>query len=437
MKLSAALRLTSSPRLALVGAGGKTTALFSLARQYPCALITTTTHLAVEQLNKADYRFGEDDIESLDNNLPSGVIALTGEAAGDGRLAGLSVTALEALQNLAEARHLPLFIEADGSRLRPLKAPADHEPAIPPFVDSVVVVAGLSALGKPLSPEWVHRPERFASSSGLASGETITTAALTQVLAHPQAGLKNIPSASRRVVLLNQADTPELQSAARGMVKELLAVYHAVIIASLNPENDSPPIIYAVHEPVAGIVLAGGEARRLGQPKQLLEWDGELLVHRVARVALEAGLSPVVVVTGAYAEQVAAGVSDLPLRVVENKSWREGQSSSIRAGLEVLPTEVGAAIFLLADQPKIPPGLAQSLVETHTGTLAPIVAPLVNGQRGNPVLFDRETFHDLCALTGDVGGRALFAHYPITWVPWHDPSVLVDIDTASDLAKLT
>jgi molybdenum cofactor cytidylyltransferase len=213
------------------------------------------------------------------------------------------------------------------------------------------------------------------------------------------------------------------------MAGDLLSAYHAVVIASRGQ-------VYAVHERVAGIILAAGEARRFGRPKQVLEWDGETLAHRAARVALQAGLDPVVAVTGAHAELVEASLQGLTLRIAKNPNWQDGQSASLRAGLEAVPPEAGAVIFLLADQPYVSTMLLQALVEMHACTLAPIVAPQIDGQRGNPVLFDRATFDDLRALSGDAGGRQLFARYPITWLPWHDASVLVDIDVVSDLARL-
>jgi molybdenum cofactor cytidylyltransferase len=451
MNIATALRYSSfatchsslAPRhsIAFAGAGGKTTSMFALARQLPPpVLVTTTTHLAVHQAALADFhRVMEDseDVAELVGNLPTGVILVTGRESGDGRLVGVGEAVLEGLRSLAKANRYSLLIEADGSRLRPLKAPAEHEPVIPSFVDTVVVVAGLSGLGKPLNEEWVHRPGRFADLSGLSLEAVITPEALVRVLVHPEGGLKNIPPAAHRIALLNQADTPELQATAQGMADELLGKFHSVIISTFNVER-STLIVVAVHEPVAGILLAAGGSERFGQPKQLLDWHGEPFVRHVARTALAAGLSPVVVVTGAYAVEVENAVSELPAQVENNPDWQGGQSTSIRAGLHALPDErrVGAAIFLLADQPQIPVALLQSLVETHARTLAPVVAPRVNGQRGNPVLFDRNTFPDLLALTGDVGGRALFSRYPVEWLPWNDASVLIDVDTEEDYRKL-
>ena len=78
----------------------------------------------------------------------------------------------------------------------------------------------------------------------------------------------------------------------------------------------------------------------------------------------------------------------------------------------------------------------RSLLDQHTHTLAPIVAPLVDGRRGNPVCFDRVTFPDLLSLSGDTGGRALFSRYPVIYFPWHDANALLDVDTLDDYQRL-
>jgi molybdenum cofactor cytidylyltransferase len=148
---------------------------------------------------------------------------------------------LERIHTLAERHKIPLLIEADGSRMKPVKAPAAHEPVIPPFVETVVVVAGLSALGQPLTPEWVHRPEIFANLSGLTPGERITPESLVRVLSHQRGGLKDIPEGARRLVLLNQADTPELQAVAGSMAGALLAGIAALSLL-VNPNTSSTNI---------------------------------------------------------------------------------------------------------------------------------------------------------------------------------------------------
>jgi len=189
-------------------------------------------------------------------------------------------------------------------------------------------------------------------------------------------------------------------------------------------------------ESVAGIILAAGASQRMGQPKPLLLWRGKPFICHVARTALDAGLTPVVIVTGARAEEVRAALADLPVEIIYNPNWAEGQSTSVQAGLQSLPPETDAAAFLLADQPHIPAALVRALLEQHVQTGAPIVAPLIGEQRGNPVLFDRSTFPDLMSLRGDAGGRLIFSRYPAAYVPWPDPSLLLDVDTLEDYERL-
>lgn len=440
MELKRALRLGDFPRLALVGSGGKSTALFQLGRQVsPPVIVCATTHLSLDQIALADHHFILENIENTNLLIERplfGVLLLTGPVEGR-RTLGLQPGIMEWLHQFCGYRSLPLLIEADGSRQHALKAPAPHEPVIPDFVDTVVVVVGISGLGKPLNQEWVFRPERFAELSGLSLGETITPQAVADVISHPDGGLKAIPDAARRVLLLNQADDPKLQSVANQIANQVQSSYDAVVISSLSPAIDSQtPVISAVIEPVAGIILAAGEASRYGEAKQLLPWRGKPLVWHVAHKALSAGLSPVIVVSGAYAEKIERALKDLSVEIVHNPDWVEGQSSSVKVGLKTVGSRGGGAIFLLADQPQVPDLLIHKLIERHSQTLAPIVAPLVQGQRANPVLFDRATFGDFNQLSGDVGGRKLFSKYLVEWLEWHDDLPLMDIDLPEDYQKL-
>jgi molybdenum cofactor cytidylyltransferase len=86
--------------------------------------------------------------------------------------------------------------------------------------------------------------------------------------------------------------------------------------------------------------------------------------------------------------------------------------------------------------PQVNEFLIRSLVSVYTQTDRAVIAPLVDGQRANPVLFDRQTFPALRALVGDTGGRAIFSRYSPEYLPWLDTSLLIDIDKPADLAKL-
>ena len=443
LSLREALRVSNSPCIAFTGAGGKTTAMFQLARQLPPpVIVTATTHLGTWQVELADKHIITSSSAPLKGlGADKDLTLITGVIDGD-RTKPVSADILDGIRQFCKSHSIPLLIEADGSRQKPMKAWAEHEPPIPDFVDEVVHVAGLSGLGKPLNEENVHRPEIFSKLSGLDFGELVTQDALIKVATHPEGGLKNIPTNARKVIVLNQADTLELQSIAHGMSHTLLSSFHSVIVASLKQEK-----VFAVHEPIAGIILAAGESSRFGQPKQLLDWKGEPFVRTVARMALTAGLSPVIVVTGANAEQVETAISDLNVTIVRNNEWKSGQGSSIKNGILTLTPAstaappplsaiAGAAIFLLADQPQVTSSIVRALVEKHAEGLYTIVAPMVIDRRANPVLFDSSTFPDLLTLEGDVGGRAIFHKYRVEYLPWHDDSLLLDVDTPEHYQRL-
>lgn len=189
---------------------------------------------------------------------------------------------------------------------------------------------------------------------------------------------------------------------------------------------------------VGAIVLAAGSSSRMGQPKQLLPIDGQPMVRRVTEAMCESGLDQVVVVVGAHAKAVTAALAGLPVEIVTNQDWAEGMSTSLRAGLGALGPEVQAVLIALADQPALTPDLLRTLVARHQSSRAPITAPFYRGQRGNPVLFDRNLFPELLAVEGDRGGRALFARYQgqIECLEVDDPAVIQDIDTYEDYERM-
>ncbi|MCC6301152.1 MAG: putative selenium-dependent hydroxylase accessory protein YqeC [Anaerolineales bacterium] len=463
LTLAQALRMDDTNCLAFIGSGGKTTALFQLARQLkPPVIVTAASHLGTWQLSAADKHLvmkSSAALSELEKDL-RGVVLITGAIEGD-RTKPVSDDLLASIHEFCLVRSIPLLIEADGARQKPLKGWAEHEPPIPEFAKHVVQMVGMNGLDKPLTDEYVHRPEIFSKLSGSKVGEIINAEAITKVLLHLDGARRNFPQGARRTVLLNQADTPELQATARGMAQSLLSRFDSVIIAELKEKK-----ICAAHERIAGIVLAAGESSRFGEPKQLLDWRGEPFVHAVARKALDAGLSPVVVVVGANANRVRDAVHDLDVEVVMNEEWRDGQASSIKAGVRAIQPPppfghlpqirhtsilnmkktpvgfgggwegVGAAIFLLVDQPQITASILQALIEKHAEGLYPVIAPMVIDRRANPVLFDRKTFSDLLTLEGDVGGRAIFHKYKVEYLPWHDDRLLLDVDTPEHYQRL-
>lgn len=441
MRLKEALRIDNPISIALVGAGGKTSTLFNLGKQLgQKVILATSTHLAVSEARLADRHviLGQDTTdETISSSIVQGVTLFTGNPIADNfRIAGLSRSTLDKLWEFAKREGYYLIVEADGSRRLPVKAPADHEPPIPSWVDLVLVSIGLSGLGNPVDEEHVFRTEQYLALSGLKCGQKLDCDSMVKVLTHPKGGLKNIPKTSRRSVILNQVDTQEQFDVAGKMAKKLLNAYDTVVVNSYQtamPESDS---VKSVYEKIAGIILAGGESRRYGVPKALLDWDGKPLIRHVVETALRSGLDPVVVVLGAVDQPIRGVLTDLPVHFVLNTAWENGQSTSVAAGIEALEKYVGGAIILMADQPQIPVELIHSLMAQHYSTRAQIIAPVTQGHRSSPVLMDRKMFDDLKMISGDTGGRAIFNRHSVLDLQWDNPDDLFDIDTPDDYQHL-
>jgi molybdenum cofactor cytidylyltransferase len=182
---------------------------------------------------------------------------------------------------------------------------------------------------------------------------------------------------------------------------------------------------------VAGVLLAAGASARLGQPKQLLAYRGQTLLRRAAETGLAAGLAPLVVVIGAEAAAMRRELAGLPVEIVENPRYREGQSTSLRAGLAALPPTVEAVVLLLVDLPRVDPPLVRALVAAWQASGAPIVRPAFEGQAGNPVLFSAALLPELAAAHGDEGGRAVLRARAdsVHLLPVDTPGILQDVDT--------
>ncbi len=444
MNLAHALRIQRHDQVALVGAGGKSSALFRLGDELADrgwqVVTTTSTHIEAGQIAWAPQALVRPDwdleaVAALSKaDLPHAHTLLIGPTDPQtGRARGLSPEIVDAL--LLALGLDAVINEADGARTLPFKAPAAHEPAIPPGTTLVVPVVGIDAVGQPLDAAHVHRPQQIAALTGAAPGQPVTPELVAAVLAHPQGGLKGVPPMARVVVLVNKVQRSAEIKAAKALAARLLEKprIRAVAIGALR---DPDPVRW-VHSRVATRVLAAGQARRFGQLTQLDPWgDGTLLTHAVD-TALASRARPVIVVLGCQAEACRAALGERPVQIVVNPDWAQGQSTSVCAGLAALPENVDGALFHLADLPGVTPAVLDALIARHAATLAPVVWPTCDGRRGNPVLFDRVTFPELQHVTGDVGGRPVLQAYARAGaaqrVPVDTPGILRDVDTPQDL----
>ncbi len=190
-------------------------------------------------------------------------------------------------------------------------------------------------------------------------------------------------------------------------------------------------------ERISAIVLAAGASRRMGRPKPLVSLGGRTILQRTLDHLRTSRVDEIVVVLGHRAEDILPTLRGLECRVVINRRHALGMSSSIRRGLQAVHPRSRAVLLTLGDQPYIGSRVIDRLVEVSHRDKRSIVVPTFQGRRGHPVLFRREIWPRLQALTGDVGGKELLRRYPedVCEVEVDDRGVLMDIDRPEDTGR--
>jgi molybdenum cofactor cytidylyltransferase len=185
------------------------------------------------------------------------------------------------------------------------------------------------------------------------------------------------------------------------------------------------------------VLLAAGESRRMGQPKQLLPIEGRPMIRYMAELVQQSPVDPVIVVLGAEAARIEPELAGLKVHVTINADWARGLGSSLRTGItEILrlAPNLSALIVTLADQPTLPPGHLAAMIARHRAGGCTAVASLTGDERVPPLLFGRTWFDRLRQIDGDTGARALLRDHAaeVATVPL---ATNADLDTPDDYAR--
>lgn len=442
--LPAALDIGERPELAaFVGGGGKTSLMFALTAALPGGtILTTTTRIFAAQMKQSPAVVYAGDLSRLDDLLAAyGRCFVVGRVEGD---KALGVDPNLPARLLARPDVDAVLVEADGSRMRPVKAPAAHEPVIPPGATLVVPVAGIDALAGPVDVVG-HRPELIRRMTNEAVGVSeqpmiidgrLTPAGLARVLTHPLGGLKGVPAAARVIPFINKVETTVQLAAAREAAALMLREPRAsrVVLGALQAANP----VREVWRRVTAVVLAAGESRRMGRNKLLLPWgDTTVLGQTLANVAASK-IPNVIVVTGHNRHEIEELTSRHRLVTLFNQDYVKGMLTSVQTAIRSLPPAVEAALVTLGDQPLVSPRLIDELLQAYAATPHGLVAPLFNSRRGNPVLIDRRYFAELLTLPPEAAPRALLQRHPddLLLVEVEDDAVLHDLDRPEDYERL-
>lgn len=189
---------------------------------------------------------------------------------------------------------------------------------------------------------------------------------------------------------------------------------------------------------ISAIILAAGLSSRMGRPKQLLTLGNKTLIRMVTENTLASAVDEVLVVTGHLEKEVSAAISDLPVKVIYNPRYKQGQGTSLALGVQSIDKTASAFLVLMSDQPLITALLINMAIEEFQKSDCLALRPTHQGLPGHPVVFSCSLRAELEALKGDEGARQVLKSLgdKVHYLPVQDESVVFDIDTPEDLEKL-
>jgi molybdenum cofactor cytidylyltransferase len=188
---------------------------------------------------------------------------------------------------------------------------------------------------------------------------------------------------------------------------------------------------------VAGVILAAGSSTRMGRNKLLLELDGEPLVRRAVRAALEAPLGWVVAVLGHEADRVREALTGLPCLTVVNPDHARGVRLSLQTGIREVPEEAAAAVVVLADMPFVTAEMIAAVAARYREGGAPLVVSEYGPVNAPPTLYDRALFGELLSMGGEGCGKQVLRRHTheAAFVPWPE-AALADVDLPEDYERI-
>ncbi len=252
MKLLSAIRPAEPAVISIVGGGGKTALAFSLAREYAGqgrrVLVTTTTAMfhpdEVARPALIPYTFDRfflgpvRDLSQIESGVEPGEILLAARSQKSHKIIGYDPGELKEALPFFDA----VIIEADGARMKPLKAPAPHEPVLLPETRTLIACIGLDCLGRPIDASCVHRPEIVRELIGGGREDPVTEAGLIRLAADERGSFKGAGRGMDRVLVFNKADSKALTDQGRdlaGRAKEEIKGLSACLVTCLK-DQDAP-----------------------------------------------------------------------------------------------------------------------------------------------------------------------------------------------------
>ena len=185
---------------------------------------------------------------------------------------------------------------------------------------------------------------------------------------------------------------------------------------------------------ISAILLAAGESKRMGRPKQLMPFGESTILEQAIDNLLNSAVSETIVVLGHRAEDLNKTIAAKPVKIAINPNYQQGMSTSIIAGLNMIDSKAQAVMIALGDQPFVDSQTINTLMEAFTAHNKGIAIPVYQGKRGHPVIFAIRYKDELLRLKGDIGGREIIDRHPddVLEVAVNCEGVCIDIDIMND-----
>lgn len=425
------LNINKGSVVSVVGCGGKTTLVQKLSRvmsEHMKVGVAASTKMYIPEQSVYSDMFIRHQHECTEDVTAPGIYYFSDETV-PGKLHGLGAY----MTAQAKAFMDVIMIEADGSRMRPLKGWAPYEPVIVEDTTLTIGVMNLKTLGMRASDEIVHRMPEFEKLTGIKAGEIVKTEHLCAMVNSPLGMFKY--SKTRKVLLINHVDSPEAYSQAVDFVKNNELNVDAVFIGSLQLEAVE---VYTRPEKrkTAAIILASGSGSRMGKNKLLIDINGKPMIEYILNNVRKNGFSEYHVVS-IYEDILKLAAQKFGMQTILNDNPALGQSRSIVLGTQNCSDGCDGFMYFTGDMPALQKETIEKLLKAFDKDNN-ITVPIYDGHRGSPVIFPKRFKGQLECLTGDTGGRQIIERYKdqVTFVEIEEGWQGLDVDTEEDLARV-
>ena len=425
------ISLDNQELISITGGGGKTTSMFRLAKELlkhgKKVLISTTTAIMKPDDSKYEqlYLTEDTDYKTIEPSS-SGIVVLGSKVNKINKLIRVES---QVIDEIFESKKFDyIIVEADGSKRKPIKAPASHEPVIPSLTTKTIGIIGMDAVGQRIYEENVHRAILFSQVTNSKLGDNIDENIIYNLIVSPAGIFKNSPLNSSKYIILNKSETKARNLVSQKIKSKVISNkidIKNIIIGSMGKETR-----------VTGIIMASGFSRRMKTDKLLLKLGDKMVLEKVIESCVKSNLDDIMVI---YRKEEIKNIAErYNLKTVLNENAIEGQSASIKLGANNIEQDMKGMMFIVGDQPHLDPITINTIIDEFEVDQEKIIIPIYNENKGNPTIFPVHLKEQLLALAGDVGGKEVINNNldRVKYVDIENYQAGMDMDTIEEYEKL-